>query len=108
MKQLKSFKTLLLNTLFCALLVGLLLFAGCAKIDLYEKVVPVPDQAWQSSFQAFFFFSDYRYHYSLPTVPDPSAQQPVWLQQYLVERAPQKSRWQSIDRSLRAATGHQR
>lgn len=52
----KSFKTLLLKKPFCTFLLGLLLLAGCAKIDLYEKIVPVPGQAWQSSFQPSFQF----------------------------------------------------
>ena len=52
----KSFKTLLLKKPFCTFLLGLLLLAGCAKIDLYEKIVPIPGQAWQSSFQPSFQF----------------------------------------------------
>jgi len=33
-----------------------LLVAACAKIDLYEKVVNIPAQAWQSSFRPSFTF----------------------------------------------------
>ena len=38
------------------LTVTVLLLAACTKIDLYEKVVPIPGQAWQSAFKPAFSF----------------------------------------------------
>lgn len=42
---------------FCPLLIAYcLLFSSCTTIDLYEKVVPVPAQQWQSRFKPQFTF----------------------------------------------------
>ncbi len=44
-------KALLVSTL------SVLLFPACARIDLYERVVNIPGQAWQSSFKPQFTFN---------------------------------------------------
>lgn len=42
---------------FCLLLIaGCLFLSSCTTIDLYEKVEPVPDHQWRSSFQPQFTF----------------------------------------------------
>lgn len=56
MKPLQPFKTLLTHKPFHLFLFSLLLLVACTKIDLYEKIVPVPGQAWQSGFKPTFTF----------------------------------------------------
>ena len=56
MKPLKPLFFLLAKKPFLLIIFCVLLLAACAKIDLYEKVVAVPGQAWQSSYKPSFTF----------------------------------------------------
>ena len=56
MKQLKSFKFLLAQRPLLVILFFTLVFVACTKIDLYEKVVDVPGQAWKSTYKPSFTF----------------------------------------------------
>jgi gliding motility-associated lipoprotein GldH len=46
-----------LKQLLFAVLTSSLLFAACQKIDLYEKVAPIPDHSWQSTHRPSFTFT---------------------------------------------------
>ncbi len=37
--------------------ISLQLIASCTTVDLYEKTVPIPGQAWQNSFRPAFHFT---------------------------------------------------
>jgi len=41
---------------FLQLSVCLLFFSACTRIDLYERIASIPDQAWQSSYKPSFTF----------------------------------------------------
>ena len=56
MKRLKPHLFLLTKKPFLVATFCVLLLAACAKIDLYEKVLPIPGQAWQSSYKPSFTF----------------------------------------------------
>jgi len=43
--------------LLLALIAGCLFLSSCEKIDLYERVVSIPKQDWQSSFKPQFKFN---------------------------------------------------
>jgi len=45
-----------LKQLLLAAFTSCLLLAACNKIDLYEKVEPIPDHSWQSTYKPSFTF----------------------------------------------------
>lgn len=56
MKPLKPLLFLLTKKSFLIGAFCVLLLAACTKINLYEKVLPIPGQAWQSSYKPSFTF----------------------------------------------------
>ncbi|MDP4263451.1 MAG: gliding motility lipoprotein GldH [Bacteroidota bacterium] len=45
------------NRVYLLIAISLLLIASCTNIDLYEKTVPVPGQAWKNDFRPVFHFT---------------------------------------------------
>ena len=55
-RQLLLHKPSGLKRLLFTVLTGSLLLSACQKIDLYEKVAPIPDHNWQSTYRPSFTF----------------------------------------------------
>ncbi len=64
MNRRSHFKNPILQKSVFVFLFTLFLFVACTPIDLYERVVTIPKQAWQSSFRPSFTF-----HISDTTAP---------------------------------------
>lgn len=61
-KKINFYSSLLLSLISCALF-----FTSCQAIDLYERVVSIPQQEWKSSFKPQFNFiiKDSQTHYDV-------------------------------------------